>query len=66
MKLSVYFIFSLVKIKKNIYTPPECTYNFFGITSDFSIDLQQCTSKLQTPITFLFVNENTKCVYAFS
>ena len=36
------------------------------ITSDFSIDLLQCTSELQTHITFLFVNENIKCVYAFS
>ena len=36
------------------------------ITSDFSIDLMQCTSELQTPITFLFVNENMKCWYACS
>ena len=28
--------------------------------------LLQCTSELQTPITFLFVNENIKCGYAFS
>ena len=34
---------------------------FFWIASDFSIDLLQCTSELQTPITFLFVNENMKC-----
>ena len=26
----------------------------------------QCTSELQTPITFLFVNKNIKCGYAFS
>ena len=36
------------------------------ITSDFFIDLLQCTSVLQTPITFLFVNENIKCGYAVS
>ena len=33
----------------------------FWITSDFSIDLMQLTSKVQTPITFLFVNKNIKC-----
>ena len=38
----------------------------FFITSDFSIGLLQCTSELQTSITFLFVNDNTKCGYAFS
>ena len=57
MKYIVYFIFSL---------EPECKYNFFWITSDFSIDLLQCTSELKTPITFLFVNENIKCGYSFS
>ena len=61
MKYNVYFIVSLY-----IFTPPECTYNFFCITSDFSFDLLQCTSELQTPITFLFVNKNIKCGYAFS
>ena len=64
MKYIVYFIFSIAKLY--IFTPPECKYNFFWITSDFSIDLLQCTSELQTPITFLFVNENIKCGYAFS
>ena len=34
---------------------------FFCITSDFSIHLMQLTSKVQTPITFLFVNKNIKC-----
>ena len=29
----------------------------FFITSDFSIHLMQLTSKVQTPITFLFVNK---------
>ena len=29
----------------------------FWITSDFSIHLMQLTSKVQTPITFLFVNK---------
>ena len=38
----------------------------FLITSDFSIHLMQLTSKVQTPITFLFVNKNIKCGYAFS
>ena len=33
----------------------------FWITSVFSIHLMQLTSKVQTPITFLFVNKNTKC-----
>ena len=33
----------------------------FWITSDFSIHLMQLTSKVQTPITFLFLNENIKC-----
>ena len=31
----------------------------FGITSDFSIHLMQLTSKIQTPITFLFVNKTS-------
>ena len=38
----------------------------FLITSDFSIHLSYFTLKLQTPITFLFVNENIECGYAFS
>ena len=33
----------------------------FWITSDFSIHLMQLTLKVQTPITFLFVNKNIKC-----
>ena len=33
----------------------------FWITFDFSIHLMQLTSKVQTPITFLFVNKNIKC-----
>ena len=33
----------------------------FWITSDFSIHLMLFTSELQTPIAFLFVNENIKC-----
>ena len=32
----------------------------------FSIHLMHFTSELQTPITFLFVNKNIKCGYAFS
>ena len=36
------------------------------ITSDFSIRLMLFTSELQTPIFFLFVNENIKCGYSFS
>ena len=70
----IFIIYKVMKYRKilmkYIFTPPECTYNFFWITSDFSInfsiDLLQCTSELQTPITFLFVNENIKCGYAFS
>ena len=33
----------------------------FWITSDFSIHLMHFTSELQTPIAFLFANENIKC-----
>ena len=33
----------------------------FWITFDFSIHLMQLTSKVHTPITFLFVNKNIKC-----
>ena len=62
----IFYIFTSENIKSYIFTPQECTYNFFLITSDFSIDLLQCTSELQTPITFLFVNENIKCGYSFS
>ena len=40
--------------------------SFFWITSDFSIHLKHFTSELQMTITFLFVNENIKCGYAFS
>ena len=36
-------------------------FHCFWITSDFSIHLMQLTSKVQTPITFLFVNKNIKC-----
>ena len=35
--------------------------SIFWITSDFSIHLMKLTSKVQTPITFLFVNKNIKC-----
>ena len=71
MKYNVYlYYYTSENIKFYIFTPPECihvcTYNFFWITSDFSIDLLQCTSELQTRITFLFVNENIKFGYAFS
>ena len=38
----------------------------FLITSDFSLHLTHFTSELQTPITFLFVNEIIMCGYAFS
>ena len=59
MKCNVYFIFIyLHSTGVKIY--------IFLITSDISIDLLQCTSELQTPITFFFVNENMKCRYAFS
>ena len=57
----IFYIFTSENIKIYIITPPECTYNFFGLPK-----LLQCTSELQTPITFLFVNENIKCGYAFS
>ena len=35
--------------------------SIFWITSDFYIFLMQLTSKVQTPITFIFVNKNIKC-----
>ena len=38
----------------------------FFITYDFSIPLMHFTSELQTLPTFLFVNVNIKCGYAFS
>ena len=62
----IFYIFTSENIKSYIFTPQECTYIFFWITSDFSIDLLQCTSELQTPITVLFVKENIKCGYSFS
>ena len=40
--------------------------SFLWITSDFSIRLMLFSSELQTPITFVFVNENIKCGYSFS
>ena len=48
----------IISITKYIFTSDW--YNFF-IASDFSIRLMQLTSKVQTPITFLIVNKNTKC-----
>ena len=39
----------------------QCSVCFFWITSDFSFHIMHFTSELQTPITFLFVNENIKC-----
>ena len=42
------------------------TVAFFGITYDFSISLMLFNSELQTPITFLSVNENIKCGYSFA
>ena len=56
---NVYFIFSLVKIYNLIFSLHRSVHIIFWITSDFSIDLLQCTSELQTPITFLFVNETS-------
>ena len=34
----IFYIFTSENIKSYIFTPQECTYNFFWITSDFSID----------------------------
>ena len=42
------------------------TVAFFFITSDFSIHLMHFTLELQTPITFIFVNENNNCGFAKS
>ena len=41
------------------------TVAVFWITSDIYIHIMYFTLEPQTPITFLFVNEN-KCGYAFS
>ena len=38
----------------------------FWITSYFSIHLMQLTSKVQMPISCLFMNKNKECEYAFS
>ena len=38
----------------------------FSITTDFFIHIMQLTSKVQTPISFLFGNEKNMCGYAFS
>ena len=70
------------KIRRNVYPcKPKFHYIKVGckgykshghvflmllITSDFSIRLMLFTSELQTPITFLFVNENVKCGYSFA
>ena len=36
------------------------------MSSAFSIDFLEPTSEIQTPVTFLLVDKNTKCVYSFS
>ena len=46
---------------KYVITAYIFTVAFFWITSDFTIYLMQLTSKVQSPITFLFVNKNIKC-----
>ena len=56
-------IFTCEDIKSYIFTCEDIT---FWITSDFSFDLLQYTSELQTFITSLYVNENIKCGYSFS
>ena len=38
----------------------------YWITSDLFNRLMQLTSKIQTPVTFLFVNKNIKFALAFS
>ena len=60
--MNLFIIYKIVRHRKILM---NIMYIFLD-TSDFSIDLLQCTSELQTPITFLFVNENIKCGYAFS
>ena len=59
-------VFSLVKYKILYFHSTGVYIQLFWITSDFSINLLQCTSELQTPITFLFVDENIECGNAFS
>ena len=46
----IFYIFTSENIKLYIFTLPKCTNNFFGLPPDFSINLLQCTSELQTPI----------------
>ena len=61
----LYFHYGSEHINSYIFTPQECTYKFLDYLC-FSNDLLQCTSELQTPMTFLFVNEDIKCGYSFS
>ena len=61
----LFYIFISEIIKKIYFHLIGMYILLFWITSDFSINLPQCTSELQTPITFLFVNENIKCGYVF-
>ena len=56
----------MILIDISLYFTVAFFFSFFLITSDFSIRLMLFTSELQTPITFLFVNENIKCGYSFS
>ena len=63
MKYNVYFKFPT---SENINVHGGVKIYLFWITYDLSIDLLQCTSELPMPLTFLFVNENIKCGYAFS
>ena len=41
----------------------HCSVGFFGLPLTFSIRLMHFPSELQTPKTFLFVNENIKCMW---
>ena len=64
LTMLIYFILSS---EINAYQKQIIYFHcIFWITSDISIHLMQFTSELQMPITFLFVNKNIKCVYAFS
>ena len=61
----MFILYSAVKSMHKKKTNKSYRNDMISI-SDFSIHLMHFTSEPKTPITFLFVNENVKDVYAFS
>ena len=53
-------------VKTVIFYTSTCENISFWIAAAFSNYLLHTTSEFQMPTTFLFVNENIKCVYSFS